>query len=89
MPLFSAKLVAVCWLVLSSLWSYPYSLSYFNESVGGPLKGPKHLLGNNVDWGQDLRYLKWLLTSHPNEYDFYLVYFGSFIPTDIGMEFRA
>lgn len=47
------------WLLLSSLWLYPHSLSYFNELVGGPLNGHKHLLGSNVDWGQDFRYLAW------------------------------
>jgi len=45
------------WSAASSLWIYPHSLSYFNESIGGPLNGPKHLLGSNVDWVQDLRYL--------------------------------
>jgi hypothetical protein len=45
------------WSVCSSAWIYPHSLSYFNESIGGPLYGPRHLLGSNVDWGQDLRYL--------------------------------
>lgn len=47
-----------CWFVASSFWVYPHSLSYFNESVGGPLNGPKHLLGSNVDWGQDFAYLR-------------------------------
>lgn len=46
-----------CWILGSSLWFYPHSLSYFNELVGGPANGPRHLLGSNVDWGQDLRYL--------------------------------
>lgn len=50
--------VSVCWLAASSLSIYPHSLSYFNESVGGPLNGPHHLLGSNVDWGQDLLYLE-------------------------------
>jgi hypothetical protein len=49
---------SLCWFLSSSLWIYPHSLSYFNESIGGPLNGPKHLLGSNVDWGQDLLYLK-------------------------------
>jgi hypothetical protein len=61
MALFSQALVAssVCWMIASSLWIYPHSLSYFNESIGGPLNGHKHLLGSNVDWGQDRRYLAW------------------------------
>jgi len=51
----------VAWLVAGSLWIYPHSLSYFNESIGGPLNGPEHLLGSNVDWGQDVLYLSDLL----------------------------
>jgi hypothetical protein len=46
----------LCWLPTSSLWIYPHSLSYFNESIAGPLNGPMHLLGSNVDWGQDFEY---------------------------------
>lgn len=54
-PLFSLLIAgSFCWFVASSLWIYPHSLSYFNESIGGPLNGPEHLLGSNVDWGQDL-----------------------------------
>jgi len=55
------------WFLASSLWIYPHSLSYFNESIGGPLNGPKHLLGSNVDWGQDRRYLDcWLKGQREN-----------------------
>ena len=53
----SATLILLLWSVASSLWIYPHSLSYFNESIGGPLNGPEHLLGSNVDWGQDLIYI--------------------------------
>ena len=53
--------VATCftWFIASSLLISPHSLAYFNESIGGPLNGSNHLLGSNVDWGQDFRYLKW------------------------------
>lgn len=51
------SLTLLLWSFASSLWIYPHSLSYFNETIGGPLHGPEHLLGSNVDWGQDLRYL--------------------------------
>lgn len=47
----------VCWYALSSMWVFPHSLSYFNESVGGPHNGHYSLLGSNVAWGQDLSYL--------------------------------
>jgi hypothetical protein len=74
-----------CWFVASSLWIYPHSLSYFNESIGGPLNGPKHLLGSNVDWGQDLFcLLKCLQRDRPGK-RLYLAYHGGFDVADIGM----
>ena len=75
------------WLIASSLWSYPHSLSYFNETVGGPLNGPKYLLGSNVDWGQDLRYLKWWTDREKRNTSgdtLFLAYAGLFSPADVG-----
>ncbi len=46
------------WSVTSSLWIYPHSMSYFNELVGGPRNGDKYVLDSNLDWGQDVFYLK-------------------------------
>jgi len=43
---------------LSSLAAVPHSMSYFNELVGGSANGRFHLSNSNVDWGQDLFYLK-------------------------------
>jgi len=57
--------VALTWSAGSSLWVYPHSLSYFNELVGGPTNGGAHLLSSNIDWGQDLFYLKTWLDKHP------------------------
>ncbi len=57
--------VALTWLIASSLWAYPHSLSYFNGLVGGPRYGGEHLMGSNVDWGQDLFYLKDWIDQHP------------------------
>ena len=56
--------VAMTSAVGSSLWTYPHSLSYFNEFVGGPRNGGEHLLDSNIDWGQDLYYLKDWLDDH-------------------------
>jgi hypothetical protein len=53
------------WAVASSLWVYPHSLSYFNELAGGPAHGNRHLHNSNIDWGQDLVYLKEWLDRHP------------------------
>jgi 4-amino-4-deoxy-L-arabinose transferase-like glycosyltransferase len=60
MPAVVFSLTLLIWFEASSLWIYPHSLSYFNESIGGPLNGTEHLLGSNVDWGQDLIYLEQL-----------------------------
>jgi hypothetical protein len=56
----------VGWAVASSLWVYPHSLSYFNEIAGGPAHGNRHLHNSNVDWGQDLVYLREWLERHPD-----------------------
>ncbi len=90
MPLFSASLVFTLglWLIASSVWIYPHSLSYANELVGGPHGCPAHLLSSNFDWGQDLRYLqKKLLSAHYDEQHapFYLAYFGGFDPRSVGL----
>jgi 4-amino-4-deoxy-L-arabinose transferase-like glycosyltransferase len=73
------------WLVASSLWIYPHSLSYFNESIGGPLNGPRYLLGSNVDWGQDLRYLKSWVDGHPEARGLYVSHAGLLDPNDLGI----
>jgi hypothetical protein len=46
------------WHVVSSLASFPYSLSYFNEFVGGPSNGIYWLDDSNIDWGQELKGVK-------------------------------
>jgi hypothetical protein len=61
-----APAAAVTWSAASSLAIYPFSFSYFNELVGGPACGPRHLLGSNIDAGQDLLYLKDWLAARPD-----------------------
>lgn len=60
----SVAAIAFSGSVASSLWCYPHSLSYFNEAVGGPRHGHLHLLDSNIDWGQDLLYLKQWFDEH-------------------------
>ncbi|PNY36773.1 hypothetical protein [Rhodopirellula sp. MGV] len=45
-------------MIASSLWVYPHSISYFNESIGGPMHADKVFNASNIDWGQDYPYLK-------------------------------
>ncbi len=80
-----AVALAATWSTASSLWIYPHCLSYFNESVGGPRDGGAHLLGSNIDWGQDLFYLKDWLDRHPNVELDRMAYLGSYSPTRAGI----
>ncbi len=53
------------WVVGSSLWYLPHSLSYFNELIGGPRNGRFYLYDANIDWGQDLYFVKQWVEEHP------------------------
>jgi hypothetical protein len=79
--------VCVAWSVCSSVLVYPHSLSYFNELAGGPRNGAAHLLDSNIDWGQDLLYLRDWLERHPQARPMHVDYFGMFDPKDIGMSY--
>jgi hypothetical protein len=58
-------LAALLWSIASSLLVYPHSLSYFNELAGGPSGGHYHLLSSNIDYGQDLLFLKAWVDRNP------------------------
>lgn len=45
--------------------SYPHWLGYVNELAGGPRHGWWHLEDSNVDWGQDLIFLRHWIDAHP------------------------
>jgi hypothetical protein len=77
---------AVAWAVASSLWVYPHSLSYFNELAGGPANGSEYLVDSNIDWGQDLFFLRDWLKKHPEARPLHLAYFGYFDPRVAGIE---
>ncbi|MEK6261414.1 MAG: glycosyltransferase family 39 protein [Planctomycetota bacterium] len=77
---------AIGWTVLSSLSVYPHSLSYFNEVIGGPKHGARHLLDSNVDWGQDLYLLKAWTQQHPEAHPLYVECFSAIPPLEIGVD---
>jgi len=70
----------VMWIIASSMWIYPHSISYFNETVGGPLKGGNHLLGSSLDWGQDLLYLQRWIRNRASDGPLRLAYYGCVPP---------
>jgi hypothetical protein len=66
------------WHFVSSIASFPYSLSYFNEFVGGPSKGIYWLDDSNVDWGQELKGVKQYMDANGIE----IINLFSFSPYD-------
>jgi len=84
MPLAAAGLLI--WAIGSSLCVYPHSLSYFNELVGGPRGGHAHLLDSNLDWGQDLKYVKWWLETRLDDEPVFLAFNGPIDPIRVGIE---
>ncbi len=79
--------LSLAWSVATSVLIYPHSLSYFNELVGGPRNGHAHLLNSNIDWGQDLLYLRRWLDNHPEAQPLHLAFFGSVDPRIAGIDF--
>jgi Dolichyl-phosphate-mannose-protein mannosyltransferase len=62
------------WSVSSSLSVFPHSMSYFNELAGGPDNGHRHLIDSNIDWGQDLWFLKEWIDKHPEARPLFIAY---------------
>ena len=81
-----ASIVCIIWFIGASLWYFPHSMSYFNELAGGPSNGVKHLLGSNVDWGQDLLFLKKWMDQNSEVQTLCLDYLGGFTPSDVGIK---
>ena len=80
-------LALLLWSVGSSLHVYPHSLSYFNELAGGPDNGHRYLLDSNIDWGQDLLFLKEWVEAHPEAASLGLAYFNFIDYRVCGAEF--
>jgi 4-amino-4-deoxy-L-arabinose transferase-like glycosyltransferase len=79
--------VAAAWSVASSLGVYPHTLAYFNEAAGGPLGGHAHLIHSNIEWGQDLLYLKRWQDGHPEARPLRLAYDSELDPSVVGVAY--
>ena len=75
------------WSVCSSLCQYPHCLGYFNEVVGGSEGGHRFLNHSNVDWGQDLYYLRTWYDRHPGQRPFFLSADSLYNPESIGIRY--
>jgi hypothetical protein len=80
--------VAVGVNVLSTVRIHPHYLSYFNELAGGPENGWRHLLESNIDWGQDLLFLKRWVKEHPEACRLRLAYYGGIDPHLVGLDYQ-
>jgi 4-amino-4-deoxy-L-arabinose transferase-like glycosyltransferase len=80
-------MVPLAWSMVSTALVYPHCLSYFNELGGGPVGGKEHLINSNIDWGQDLYYLKAWMAENPEASPLNLVCFGFVRPHTLGIDF--
>ncbi len=70
---------------IECLTVFPHCISFFNVLSGGPKQGADYLLGSNIDWGQDLRWLqRWrdLQPSHAKDRT-YLAFEGQYNPFEL------
>ncbi len=92
----TAAIAAVCLLLVlyagEAVRIYPHYIAYFNQLVGGPANGYRHLVDSSLDWGQDTPGLKkWLDRkglSNQSGTPVYLAYFGNGSPTYYGVNVR-
>jgi len=82
-----AFVLLLSWHIASSLAVWPHQIAYFNEAVGGPRSGFRYLADSNIDWGQDLLYLKQDVTERRSQgVAVYGDVFGTVRPEDIGLD---
>jgi hypothetical protein len=88
----SLLVALLVWFIGASVFVRPHYLAYFNELVGGPRQGYRHLVDSSLDWGQDLPGLRQYLDSHglnqPGQTQVYLSYFGTGDPAYYGIHTR-
>ena len=65
----------------SGLFVFPNTMAYTNILGGGHENAPKHLLGSNIDWGQNVYLIRDWRQKHPEANPLYVTYTQS-IPLD-------
>jgi len=85
-------LVSLAWFIFESVSIRPHYLAYFNQVVGGPAQGYRHLVDSSLDWGQNLTGLKRWLYEHglqgQDHAPLYLAYNGMGSPAYYGIQAR-
>ncbi len=82
-----ALLAALAWNGATVARIHPHYLSYFNEVAGGPDNGWHWLVESNIDWGQDLLFLKQWHDAHPQAWPLGLAYYGGIDPHVAGLSY--
>jgi hypothetical protein len=75
----------LAWGFGSSLAYFPHSVSYFNELVGGPRNGFRHLLDSNIEWGQDLELVRRWALANPQARPLYVAAYYTIDPSNLGV----
>ena len=77
------------WHAAESWRVRPHYLAYFNQVVGGPENGWRHLVDSSLDWGQDLPGLRTWLEKYARGERVFLSYFGTGDPLHEGIRATA
>jgi len=77
------------WHTAESWRVRPHYLAYFNQIVGGPENGWRHLVDSSLDWGQDLPGLHAWLNGNARGEAVSLSYFGTGDPAHEGIRATA
>jgi hypothetical protein len=73
-----AALILTGGALAESLTIRPHYLAFFNQLVGGPAEGWRHLVDSSLDWGQNVpRLAKWLNDNRAPGERVYVSMFGS------------
>lgn len=77
-------MVTACsWLIISSLFMFPHSASYFNEFIGGPTNAWRHMNASNISWGQDLRFVEQWAKDHPERRPLFIKCYLHIVPPNM------
>lgn len=85
--IFCLLVMCVVSTVCSTISCAPCFISYFNAFAGGMQNGHRHMLHSNLDWGQDLYYVKKWIQENNLGAPLRLAYYGLFDPADLGIQY--
>jgi len=80
-------LFILAWQLAAATGIFPHYLAYFNPLFGGPEKGYHYVTDSNLDWGQDLKRLKFYLDQKGIQ-NINLSYFGHAEPPYYKISYR-